>query len=86
MVRLTDRQDMTLDVYNGRRTIKQQQQQIDCIDFNTRCVGCNSSVPIAGFFYCKESGAHCNYYVVVSVLLFYAHGKHLRSCRDGRLT
>ena len=23
---------------------------------------------------------------VVVVLLFYAHGKHLRSCRDGQLT
>ena len=25
-------------------------------------------------------------YVVVVVLLFYVHGKHLRSCRDGQLT
>ena len=25
------------------------------------------------------------YYVVVA-LLFYVHGKHLRSCRDGQLT
>ena len=24
--------------------------------------------------------------VVVVVLLFYVHGKHLRSCRDGQLT
>ena len=24
--------------------------------------------------------------VVVGVLLFYVHGKHLRSCRDGQLT
>ena len=24
--------------------------------------------------------------VVVVVLLFYIHGKHLRSCRDGQLT
>ena len=24
--------------------------------------------------------------VVVVVLLFYDHGKHLRSCRDGQLT
>ena len=28
MVRLTDRPDMTLDVYRGRKTIMQQQQQI----------------------------------------------------------
>ena len=26
------------------------------------------------------------YVVVVVVLLFYVHGKHLRSCRDGQLT
>ena len=25
-------------------------------------------------------------FVVVVVLLFYVHGKHLRSCRDGQLT
>ena len=31
MVRLTDRPDMTLDVYRGRRTTMQQQQQRDCI-------------------------------------------------------
>ena len=24
--------------------------------------------------------------VVVNALLFYVHGKHLRSCRDGQLT
>ena len=28
VVRLTDRPDMTLDVYRGRKTTKQQQQQI----------------------------------------------------------
>ena len=27
-----------------------------------------------------------NTLVVVVVLLFYVHGKHLRSCRDGQLT
>ena len=25
-------------------------------------------------------------FVVVVALLFYVHGKHLRSCRDGQLT
>ena len=29
MVRLIDRPDMTLDVYRGRKTTMQQQQQID---------------------------------------------------------
>ena len=28
----------------------------------------------------------CDLGVVVVVLLFYVHGKHLRSCRDGQLT
>ena len=27
-----------------------------------------------------------SFFVVVVVLLFYVHGKHLRSCRDGQLT
>ena len=30
-----------------------------------------------------KGGSRC---VVVVVLLFYDHGKHLRSCRDGQLT
>ena len=30
--------------------------------------------------------AHEIVVAVVIVLLFYAHGKHLRSCRDGKLT
>ena len=30
VVRLTDRADMTLDVYRGRKTTMQQQQQIQC--------------------------------------------------------
>ena len=29
---------------------------------------------------------HCDIVVVVVALLFYVHGKHLRSCRDGQLT
>ena len=29
MVRLTDRSDMTLDVYRGRKTTIQQQQQLE---------------------------------------------------------
>ena len=31
-------------------------------------------------------GRHCFQRVVVVALLFYVHGKHLRSCRDGQLT
>ena len=29
---------------------------------------------------------HVEKVVVVVALLFYVHGKHLRSCRDGQLT
>ena len=32
VVRLTDRPDMTLDVYRGRKTTMQQQQQLDFMD------------------------------------------------------
>ena len=28
----------------------------------------------------------CSRLIIVVVLLFYVHGKHLRSCRDGQLT
>ena len=31
VVRLTDRPDMTLDVYRGRKTTMQQQQQQSCL-------------------------------------------------------
>ena len=33
---------------------------------------------------CFQDGKGCCFVVVV--LLFYVHGKHLRSCRDGQLT
>ena len=37
---------------------------------------------------CSNSFSHCkgDLVVVVVDLLFYVHGKHLRSCRDGQLT
>ena len=37
VVRLTDRPDMTLDVYRGRKTTMQQQQQIA---FVSKVIGC----------------------------------------------
>ena len=44
---------------------------------------------LTGTFY-FASGSHNimtgEVVVVVVVLLFYVHGKHLRSCRDGQLT
>ena len=39
VVRLTDRSDMTLDVYRGRKTTKQQQQQLN-ISVVYRSVNC----------------------------------------------
>ena len=35
VVRLTDRPDMTLDVYRGRKTITQQQRQIEPLKLET---------------------------------------------------
>ena len=39
VVRLTDRPDMTIDVYRGRKTTKQQQQQpVFSLSFDKRCL------------------------------------------------
>ena len=38
-----------------------------------------------GLFW-KETMSYNQRFVVVVVLLFYVHGKHLRSCRGGQLT
>ena len=63
VVRLTDRPDMTIDVYRVRKTTTQQQQH---------------RIP-----YFNDSNT---FGTIVVALLFYVHGKHLRSCRDGQLT
>ena len=34
----------------------------------------------------KRYNFHTSHILVVVALLFYVHGKHLRSCRDGQLT
>ena len=34
----------------------------------------------------KVEAGLCHAATVVIVVLFYVHGKHLRSCRDGQLT
>ena len=39
--------------------------------------------PTTGIFFLNPPG---NRFFVVVALLFYVHGKHLRSCRDGQLT
>ena len=36
--------------------------------------------------YVKTERVYQQFVVVFVVLLFYVHGKHLRSCRDGQLT
>ena len=75
VVRLTDRPDMTLDVYRGRKTTMQRQQ-----------------ISVLSSKYLEASQSrHFNavvrtIVVVVFALLFYVHGKHLRSYRDGQLT
>ena len=57
VVRLTDRPDMTLDDYRGRKRT-QRLLTNDKLGLNWSFVA----------------------------LLFYVHGKHLGSCRDGQLT
>ena len=37
-------------------------------------------------FFSVPASTYIHTYIVVVVLLFYVHGKHLRSCRDGQLT
>ena len=39
---------------------------------------------VPGRYFC--CGSLVLHFVVVVALLFYVHGKHLRSCRDGQLT
>ena len=41
---------------------------------------------VQSFHYVMPRGHSCMLLVVLVVLLFYVHGKHLRSCRDGQLT
>ena len=52
----------------------------DVIDFKKTSLGCHS-VKVLRTTVGYSVGA-----VVVVDLLFYVHGKHLRSCRDGQLT
>ena len=41
VVRLTDRPDMTLDVYRGRKTTNQQQKsKVDCLETWYEAFGC----------------------------------------------
>ena len=53
MVRLTDRPDMTLDVYRGRKTTtqQQQQQQIPVVFFLCVWGGGGGSPPLKFFFF-----------------------------------
>ena len=45
MFRLTDRPDMTLDVYRGRKTtMQQQQQQQQMLEHETPCLGPKSAL------------------------------------------
>ena len=45
---------------------------------NRQCPHSSSVISTVQLGYCD--------FVVVVALLFYVHGKHLRSCRDGQLT
>ena len=50
-------------------------------------VGVGSNPDGAQLVHLNSSTIHCTFVVVlVVVLLFYIHGKHLRSCRDSQLS
>ena len=83
-MRLTDRPDMTLDVYRGRKTtttvksLMQTAQKLNVYSIFYKLPEClrGQNGP--------KSLTHI--VVVVVVLLFYVHVKHLRSCWDGHIT
>ena len=54
---------------------------IDCRKVNS--VTKTDSFPVPRMDDCFDNIGQAKYVVV---LLFYVHGKHLRSCRDGQLT
>ena len=86
MVRLTDHPDMTLDVYRGRKTTTQFQQQL-CNLYSKDALLRDKLTSCFKSQTCIVALIQDNHFLVVVVdLLFYVHGKHLRSCRDGQLT
>ena len=62
MVRLTDRPDMTLDVYLGRKTTMQRQQQLMCRYMYTKHV-CNRVKPVNVVTFIKD---HLSYAATLS--------------------
>ena len=84
VVRLTDRPDMTLDVYRGRKTTMQQQQKIVCQDPRWLCpyaatvVQGSNSLYTGRLFHCymlDKSICHFRGSGSISSLLFYFDGK-----------
>ena len=106
VVRLTDRPDMTLDVYRGRKTTIQQQhlklrnlkvnyagsRNFETSSLRYPKLKCKTKIVnvFKKFSLIKRGTSRYTYsryrIVVVVVLLFFVHGKHLTSCRDGQLT
>ena len=75
MVRLTDRPDMTLDVYRGRKTTKQQQQLIKLTRFNLFTFLILSQITPRSFFY-KFTG------MLSTKELFTTKGPFLQNIRE----
>ena len=72
MVRPTDRPDMAIAVYRGRKTTAQKQKQTYEQYQREATSVISHLLPLNEDF--------------VVGLLFNVHGKHLWSCRDGQLT
>ena len=83
VVRLTDHPDMILDVYRGRKTTTQQQQQPSVLQRVT------IQILICFFDGCRFSNevysSRKDFALIVVVLLLYVHCKQLWSCQDCQL-
>ena len=85
VVRLTDGPDMTIDVYRGHKPTIQQYNNNPFLPGNLLK---DQRQTVQTQIRCHIMWHLIRVYIVVVVvaLLFYVHGKHLRSCRDGQLT
>ena len=58
MVRLTDRPDMTLDVYLGRKTTIQQQELKDTLNYRSFCFKSSSTMYLIYFIFAGTKDLH----------------------------
>ena len=77
VVRLTDRPDMTLDVYRGRKTSKQQQQQL--VRTTYRSIKMLNEVSCVCSEVCKSIGRHCRSFRVKNSVKIHTFGHEINN-------